>query len=385
MTVVAIVCIIGALAIAVANGANDNGKGVATLVGGQVLRRREALWLGHVATLAGALLSIYVARGLVHTFQGDGLLSADAVGQTHILATIALAAAATVALATYRGIPVSTTHALAGALVGTGLGTAGTISWNGLLGKFVIPLLLSPVVSAVLAAVAYAVLHRCRLALNVTEETCLCAGDDQALVPPDQRVPASSLTDWSAGPTQAVGSAIAHPHMGVAIGTQTQCRRRYGGTVKGVSAAALLDGMHILSGTMISAARGLNDAPKLAAMAVGIASWSTAGPAVALVALAMFVGGILAAKRVAQTMSHDITYMNAGSAATANFISTALVICASVWVMPVSTTHVTCGALIGIGAMQGQAHWRTIGGILVAWVATLPVAAAVAFALSLAL
>jgi PiT family inorganic phosphate transporter len=44
--------------------------------------------------------------------------------------------------------------------------------------------------------------------------------------------------------------------------------------------------------------------------------------------------------------------------------------------MPVSTTHVSCGALFGIGAATGQARWRTIGQILAAWVTTLPLAAA---------
>ena len=44
--------------------------------------------------------------------------------------------------------------------------------------------------------------------------------------------------------------------------------------------------------------------------------------------------------------------------------------------MPVSATHVSCGALFGIGAVVGQAQWRTIGKILAAWVTTLPLGAA---------
>jgi PiT family inorganic phosphate transporter len=52
------------------------------------------------------------------------------------------------------------------------------------------------------------------------------------------------------------------------------------------------------------------------------------------------------------------------------------VIGASCFGLPVSTTHVNCGALFGIGAVTGQARWRTIGKILLAWVTTLPLAAA---------
>jgi PiT family inorganic phosphate transporter len=44
--------------------------------------------------------------------------------------------------------------------------------------------------------------------------------------------------------------------------------------------------------------------------------------------------------------------------------------------MPESATHMTCGALFGIGAVTGKARWRTIGQILAAWVTTLPLAAA---------
>jgi PiT family inorganic phosphate transporter len=46
--------------------------------------------------------------------------------------------------------------------------------------------------------------------------------------------------------------------------------------------------------------------------------------------------------------------------------------------MPVSTTHVSCGALFGIGTVTKQAHWGMIGTILMAWVTTLPLGAALA-------
>lgn len=53
--------------------------------------------------------------------------------------------------------------------------------------------------------------------------------------------------------------------------------------------------------------------------------------------------------------------------------------------LPVSTTHVSCGALFGIGLITGQARWKTIGRILLAWVTTLPVAAALAGAFAVIL
>ena len=74
-------------------------------------------------------------------------------------------------------------------------------------------------------------------------------------------------------------------------------------------------------------------------------------------------------------MSHRITGMNDGQAFTANLNTAFLVIVASKWGVPVSTTHVSCGSLIGIGAVSGQGRWKMIVTIVLAWVATLPVAA----------
>jgi PiT family inorganic phosphate transporter len=90
------------------------------------------------------------------------------------------------------------------------------------------------------------------------------------------------------------------------------------------------------------------------------------------------VGGLLNARRVADTMSIRITTMNHGQGFTANLITGLIVIGASGFGLPVSTTHVSCGSLFGIGAATGQAHRKTIAVILVAWFVTLPVAAAIA-------
>ena len=65
-------------------------------------------------------------------------------------------------------------------------------------------------------------------------------------------------------------------------------------------------------------------------------------------------------------------------------VTSFLVIFASRWGMPVSTTHVSCGSLFGIGLVSGRARWKAILGILAAWVTTLPLAALLAAAVFLA-
>ncbi len=133
----------------------------------------------------------------------------------------------------------------------------------------------------------------------------------------------------------------------------------------------------------MSFARGLNDTPKIAALFL-IAPQMTPFGALALCGASIAIGGFITSGRVAETMSHRITPMNAGQGFTANLITGLIVIVASRWGLPVSTTHVSCGSLFGLGTFTGGARWRSITKILLAWVVTLPIAATLA-ALSFAL
>ena len=123
-------------------------------------------------------------------------------------------------------------------------------------------------------------------------------------------------------------------------------------------------------------ARGLNDTPKIVALLVaGAGAGMSTQNAMLCVGVAMAVGGLLSAKRVAKTMSKGIVTMNHGQGFTANLVTAFMVIVASRFGVPVSTTHVSCGSLFGLGAVTGGARWGMIRNILLAWVATLPIAA----------
>src|SRR5947209_15122155 len=115
------IIVLAVLALAYANGANDNFKGVATLFGSGTCTYRTALVWATVTTLAGSLLALVLAHGLVDTFKGKGLVPDAVIAQPAFLLAVALGAALTVLLATLTGLPVSTTHALTGGLVGAGL------------------------------------------------------------------------------------------------------------------------------------------------------------------------------------------------------------------------------------------------------------------------
>jgi PiT family inorganic phosphate transporter len=91
----------------------------------------------------------------------------------------------------------------------------------------------------------------------------------------------------------------------------------------------------------------------------------------------MAVGGWLSARRVAETLSHRITTLSRGQGLLANAVGSTLVIGASLLGAPVSTTHVSTGAIFGIG-LYGDSDGRVITSVILAWLVTLPVAALLA-------
>jgi inorganic phosphate transporter, PiT family len=92
----------------------------------------------------------------------------------------------------------------------------------------------------------------------------------------------------------------------------------------------------------------------------------------------MAAGGVLSARHVAETMSQKVTRMNAGQGFTANLVTSLLVLLATRFAMPISTTHVSVGSLFGIGTVTGTARLNVVLTIVFAWVTTLPLAAGLA-------
>src|SRR3954468_22213491 len=161
--------------LAYSNGANDNFKGVASLYGCRAARYRTAITWATITTFAGAIASIFLAQTLLKKFSGKGLVPDNLVGSETFLLAIILGAGVTVILATRLGFPISTTHALTGAIVGCGLTAVGTGVNFAALGKnFLLPLLLSPLLAIVLGPLLYLVLRSLRLICGVKKELCIC-------------------------------------------------------------------------------------------------------------------------------------------------------------------------------------------------------------------
>ena len=292
------------------NGANDNFKGVAALYGSGIASYRKALAWATITTGAGSVAALFLAAELLHKFSGKGLVPEALTASPAFLLAVALGAGSTVLLATRLGFPVSTTHAITGALVGAGLTAApDAVNFARLWEGFARPLLLSPLVAVGTGALLFVILRAVRLA------------------PAHRTKP--------------------------------------------------LDGLHFLSSGAVSFARGLNDTPKIAALLL-VASAVDIRWGLGLVGVAMAVGGLMKAHRVAMTMSRKITGMNPGEGLAANLATAVLVTSASFHGLPVSTTHVSVGALVGIGTVTRQAHWKPVGQIVLSWIVTLPCGATLA-------
>lgn len=347
-----------ALFLAFNNGANDNFKGFATVWGSDTLSYHQALALATLATLAGSVASWLLADNLIQQFSGRGLVPNAVASTPAFILSVGCGAALTVFLATRLGFPISTTHALIGGLIGAGLGQTGShVDFNKLWQAFFVPLLISPVIAASLGLVLYKI-----IAMPKSKNDCACLVD---------AIPVR-LTSTN---TAMLGTAIPT----ILISDKASCDNI--SVQASFSISSLLRKIHIGSAATICFARALNDTPKLAALLFA-AQFTNSKLPIALVGLLMTVGGLVFAKKVAKTMSQKVTRLDDKQGLAANLITATLVLLASKFGLPVSTTHVSVGAIAGVGASAGTLNWQALRSILLSWLATLPLALVIAWTAS---
>lgn len=333
--------------LAAANGANDVPKGVATLVGAGGSRYLAAIAWGTFATFAGSVASITLAGRLTKLFS-SGIVDLE---PTEVFTVAVLAGVASwVALATVLRLPVSTTHAIVGALVGAGLvAKPAAVRWDSIATTVAVPLLASVAVAFTISALVNAVSRR--------RIDCVCVE-----------------------PVPALGFLGTVP-VRVTTGSTTECRVHR----RGPNA---LRGLHWASSGTASFARGLNDTPKIvaiAAFALVPAGWSTMSLAL-VVGTAMALGSMLAGNRVTGRLAQDVVRMDDGEGLRANLALSLLVGFGAQQGLPMSTTHVATGAIAGAsGGRLGRLNHRTLREFALAWITTLPFAALAAAAVLVAL
>jgi PiT family inorganic phosphate transporter len=315
--VVLIIVVATALAFDFTNGFHDTANAVATSISTRALSPRVAVTMAAILNFVGAFLSLEVAATVA-----KGIVEADLVTPTIVFAGL-VGAIAWNLLTWYFGLPSSSSHALIGGVVGSGIAAQGfsAIKGDGLVEKVIVPSLMAPVLAFVVAGIGILVAYR------------------------------------------IVG------------------RQRPGTVNRGFRLG------QILSGSLFSLSHGTNDAQKtmgiifLALVANGtlqadddIPTWVIVSAASAI-ALGTYVGGW----RIIKTMGSRIIKMDPAQGFAAQGAGAAVILSASHVGFPLSTTHVISGAVMGAGAAKrlSAVRWGVAGNIVAAWVLTLPLSAAV--------
>ena len=354
------------LLLAYVNGANDNFKGVSTLYGGGVLNYKEALSWGSFSTAVGCLGAVLLVQGLAKKFGGAGLVDSALLSNPLLPLTVALAALGTVALATQLGFPISTTHALLGSLAGVGFSLGFAKGFEGHLATLFLPLLMSPLIAALIGYLGWMTFKKLlgKEAIKAPiEDACLCVS------PQAQVTAGSAMSVSSLSPSLTFGSL-------------SSCKQR---GLKEIVRLPKRDLLHLGSAFAVCAARGLNDAPKIAGLLLLTSDKGVSLGGYASISIAMVMGGIFHSHKIADRMSVKVSQMNEKSSVWNNLVTSSLVLFASKLGVPVSTTHTSVGSIAGTGKSEGKLHAGELGKIFSAWILTLPCAFLLSLIISKAL
>ncbi len=340
-----------------ANGSNDVSKGIATLAGSGLSSVRGAIAWGTIWTVAGAFSGLYWGGAIIKNISGSIYVEAHEFYLPTALA-ISIAPILWVGLATWRKWPVSTTHAVVGGLVGAGLIAYGItgIDWPTIWKKIALPLLASPFMAIGLAWVLLPTLEKTARNIN---------GLRICLTP----VPKFAFVNARNGAQEPLDDCLI-----------CKCDSTQAGLTHGVSLS--VNHLHWLTSGLLSFSRGLNDTPKLIAIVMPFLMLEQLVAPVwlfTLGALSMGAGSWIAGRNITEVLGFKVTKMNHEQGFSANLVSAFLVIGASRFGLPVSTTHVSSSSIMGIGLSNGKGlNMATVKSMLFAWVVTAPIAAILA-------
>ena len=347
------------LLLAWANGANDVAKGVATLSGSGASSAKRAIVWGSVCTVLGGVAAVWWGASLLRTFGSDFVAPGFHVDLIFIISVL-VGACAWVLSASWFGLPVSTTHALLGGIVGAVLVFAGPGGLHTAMvaNKAVLPLLLGPL-----------------LAVGLCAAILLIA-----------RYVASKVPAWQPG-CCAPEEWEKNPYV---------CEQDDAPALQRALRVRLWTALHWLSSGTISFARGLNDTPKIAAFLVlAVAMLPEASAAhglssvwlVLAVSVVMGLGGLWGGYTVLNTLSYRVAAMEPRTGLIANTGTSLLVLAATPLGLPVSTTHISTGALMGVRWVDDSRPREpdALKLILMGWLVTIPAAGIVSALVSLTL
>jgi PiT family inorganic phosphate transporter len=305
------------------NGFHDTANSIATSVSTQALRPHQAVLMSAAANFVGALAGTAVA-----TFIATGIVETPPGHEGQVVVAAALIGAIIWNLVTWRmGIPSSSSHAIIGGMIGGTIaavwlgGQTGGLNVNGIMSKVIFPLVVSPIlgigIGFLLMVLLFNLLRRGRPRL---------------------------LND--------------------------SFRK-----------------LQIGSAGFMAFSHGSNDAQKtmgiitLALVAAGLQTGETIPLWVILMsATAISLGTTAGGWRIMKTMGQKVVKLDPIHGFAAETTAATIILTASHFGMPVSTTHVISSAIMGVGSSDrfSRVRWGVAGNIVIAWVLTIPLSAATA-------
>ena len=382
-------------------GANDVANAMGTSVGSGALTITGAVLVAGLLEFSGAFL----AGGHVTNTVRKGMLDAVLVEQNPELVLYgmlaALASAGTLLLvATRFGLPVSTTHAIVGAIVGFGSVGLGVdaVAW-GKVSQIVASWVTSPLIGGVLAYLIFGLIRSRVLDRDKPIEELTRIGPFfffyvffiMGLVTLFKGLKNLKL---DLDLPQALAASTALGLVGAVFGLILMRRAsRRAGQMEGgdeqyrhVERVFVI--LQIMTACAVAFAHGSNDVANSIGPLAAVHSIVTTGAAgttasvepwmLALGGLGIIIGLATWGYRVMETVGTKITELTPSRGFAAELAAATTIVLASRLGIPVSTTHILVGSVLGVGLARGigALDLRVVGSILVSWVATLPLAAA---------
>ena len=379
-------------------GANDVANSMANAVGSKAITILWAVILASIFEFCGAFfVGAHVTETVRNGIIAPETFANDPQGLALGLVCALLAAAIWLNLATYLGMPVSTTHSIVGAIAGFGLLTAGLghVQW-GTMGQIVASWFISPVAGGIISYFCFLLIARFVLAGDNPVRAAIYGVPITTLavffvISMGTIYKGLKNVDWNPTPGQAFGISFLVGAVAAVIAywilqrlwraeiSQQDTPQKQLERVEGVFAVLV-----VITSCSVAFAHGANDVANsigpLASVieivhtgkiptSVGIPNW----------VLALGGGGIVVGLstygyRVMRTVGSKITDITPSRGVAANIGATITVLVCSNLGMPISTTHTLVGAIVGVGLARGiTAINRSIMvNIFFSWIATLP-------------
>jgi PiT family inorganic phosphate transporter len=381
-------------------GANDVANALGTSVGSGAISVKKAILIAAVFEFAGAVLAGGHVTGTIR----KGIIDPSFVPSPDILIygmlASLLAAGLWLMVASYFGWPVSTTHTIVGSLIGFGVVGLGpeAIAW-GKVGEIVASWLISPLIGATLAFLLTMSIRKMILDTDKPFENAkkygpvyvFLMGVMIALVTMFKGLTHLNL-DLSGAESfllaLVLGAIIAL--FGWVLIRRIEIDHEADRDFHYASVERVFAPLCVFTACSMAFAHGSNDVangigPLAAVISIVETGEVSQNSALPLWILLLGGGGIVIGLatlgyRVMKTIGHKITELTPTRGFCAELAAAGTVVLASRLGLPVSTTHIIVGAVMGVGLARGIAaiDLRVVTGIVTSWIVTLPIGAALA-------